>query len=126
MSSILLNHLTESLKTVQANGNLSEALIAGGFQLNVTNSPLFPIPADSDAISRIFNVTSRVATNVAFRCLDQATAFSAVSHTLLKSVWSYEFNRSYQPPTFNPNPPRCEAPVDDEHPFGNPDREYYK
>ncbi|KAK7682729.1 hypothetical protein QCA50_014112 [Cerrena zonata] len=109
-----------------ANGNVSQALAAAGLPQNVTGSTLFPVPTDSDPISNAFNVTSRVTTNVEFRCLDQATAFSAVKHNLLKSVWFYEFNRSYQTPGFSPNFPRCEAPIDDAHPFGDTNKEYYK
>ncbi|KAK7682771.1 hypothetical protein QCA50_014154 [Cerrena zonata] len=101
-------------------GNLTEALVTADLPLNVTGSPLFPVPTDSDPITDVFNVTSRVTTNVEFRCLDQATAFSMVKHNLLKSVWFYEFNRSYQ--IF----PHCQAPVDDEHPFGDTNKEYFK
>ncbi len=53
--------------------------------------------------TNVFNVTAGIATDVEFRCLDQATAFSGVTHDLFKSVWFYEFNRSYQTPGFSPN-----------------------
>ena len=71
-------------------------------------------------------MTARGATDGMFRCLDQATAFSGIQHTLFKSVWTYEFNRSYQTPGFDPNEPKCDAPVDAAHPAGNPDAEYFK
>lgn len=136
MAQLLLEHQYVHLTTLyppgprliisQTNGNVTQALAAAGLPLNVTNNPLFPVPTDSDPVSNAFNVTSRVTTNVEFRCLDQATAFSAVKHNLLKSVWFYEFNRSYQTPGFSPNFPRCEAPIDDEHPFGDTEKEYFK
>lgn len=74
----------------------------------------------------MFNVTARAATDVFFRCLDQATAFSAVQHNTFESLWFYEFNRSYQLPNFDPNAPHCDAPIDDAHPHGDPSKEYFK
>lgn len=97
-----------------------------GLPTNVVNNSLFPVPAQSDPLLAVFNVTARVATDVEFRCLDQATAFSGIQHDLFKSVWFYEFNRSFQVPTFDPNPPHCDAPVTAAHPLGDTSQEYFK
>ena len=92
----------------------------------MATSPLFPPPVEPNPLEVAFNVTARGITDSYFRCLDQATAFSGVQHNLFKSLWFYEFNRSYQTPGFDPNAPHCDAPVDATHPNGNPDAEYYK
>lgn len=84
-----------------------------------------PTNAATD-LDNLFNLTARGATDGLFRCLDQATVFSGVNHDLFESVWTYEFNRSYQTPGFDPNKPKCDAPVDAAHPAGNPDAEYFK
>ncbi|KAI0763117.1 carboxylesterase from carbohydrate esterase [Trametes elegans] len=108
------------------NGNLTEGLLGASLNTTVVNDPLFPEPSSVNATLNVFNVTARVTTDVEFRCLDQATAFSGVTHNLFKSVWFYEFNRSYQTPGFDPNFPVCEAPVTAEHPLGDTSQEYFK
>ncbi|RDX47285.1 carboxylesterase from carbohydrate esterase [Lentinus brumalis] len=107
-------------------GNLTEGLLGASLNITVVNNPLFPEPSGPNVTTNVFNVTSRVTTDVEFRCLDQATAFSGIAHNLFKSVWFYEFNRSYQTPGFSPNFPTCEAPVTDEHPNGDTSQEYFK
>ncbi|EKM58107.1 uncharacterized protein PHACADRAFT_252144 [Phanerochaete carnosa HHB-10118-sp] len=109
------------------NDNAAQALEAAGLPTALANNSLFPIPSnEATDIDDLFNMTARGATDGMFRCLDQATAFSGVQHNLFKSVWTYEFNRSYQTPGFDPNAPKCDAPVDVAHPAGNPDAEYFK
>ncbi|CDO70485.1 hypothetical protein BN946_scf184569.g28 [Trametes cinnabarina] len=108
------------------NGNLTAGLIGASLNTTVANNPLFPEPTGPNVTLNVFNVTARVTTDIEFRCLDQATAFSGVSHNLFKSVWFYEFNRSYQTPGFDPNFPVCEAPITPEHPFGDTSQEYFK
>ena len=49
---------------------------------------------------------------------------SAVLHKSMKSVWFYEFNRSYD--GYDPNPPVCEAHIEPGFPYGNPAAEYFK
>ncbi|KZT69948.1 carboxylesterase from carbohydrate esterase [Daedalea quercina L-15889] len=107
--------------------NLTAALEAQYLPTGVANNYLFePYPAGPNATLDIFNVTARAATDVEFRCLDQATAWSGVTHDLFESVWYYQFNRSYQTPGFSPNYPVCEAPVTAEYPYGDPSQEYFK
>ncbi|KAI0073619.1 carboxylesterase from carbohydrate esterase [Panus rudis PR-1116 ss-1] len=106
--------------------SLTDALNQNFLPLSVVNNSLFPVPPGPNITRDNFNVTARVTTNVEFRCLDQATAFSAINHNLLKSVFYYEFNRSYQTTGFSPNFPNCEAPIDDAHPLGDPSQEYFK
>ncbi|KAI0642658.1 carboxylesterase from carbohydrate esterase [Trametes meyenii] len=106
--------------------NLTAGLLGASLNTTVVNNPLFPEPTGTNATLNVFNVTARVATDTEFRCLDQATAFSGVQHNLFKSVWFYEFNRSYQPSVFDPNFPVCEAPVTPEHPLGDTSKEYFK
>ncbi|KAI8969416.1 carboxylesterase from carbohydrate esterase [Trametes punicea] len=106
--------------------NLTAGLIGASLNTSVVDNPLFPEPTGPNVTLNVFNVTARVTTDVEFRCLDQATAFSGVSHNLFKSVWFYEFNRSYQTPGFDPNYPVCEAPITPEHPLGDTSQEYFK
>lgn len=103
------------------------ALASAGLPAVIANNSLFPLDNGAvNALDNLFNFTARASTDALFRCLDQATAVSGVRHNLFKDVWFYEFNRSYQTPGFDPNAPRCDAPVDADHTAGNPDAEYYK
>ncbi|OBZ67858.1 Cholinesterase [Grifola frondosa] len=106
--------------------NLTAGVLGAFLPTSIVNNSLFPEPTGSNSTLDVFNVTARATTDVEFRCLDQATAYSAVNHNLLKSVWFYEFNRSYQTPGFDPNFPVCEAPIDPSHPLGDPSQEYFK
>ena len=107
--------------------NAVAALASAGLPSAIANNSLFPLDnGAASALDNLFNFTARASTDALFRCLDQATAVSGVKHNLFKDVWFYEFNRGYQTPGFDPNAPRCDAPVDADHPAGNPDAEYYK
>ncbi|KAH9939541.1 carboxylesterase from carbohydrate esterase [Amylocystis lapponica] len=105
------------------NDNLTEALIAQNLTTTVVNNSLFTPPTSSNATLNVFNVTSHVATDVTFRCLDQATAWSAVNHDLFESVWFYNFNRSYPS---SGSAAYCTPPVSDAFPYGDPSQEYFK
>lgn len=78
-------------------------MIGASLNTTVVNNPLFPEPSGPNVTTDVFNVTAGVTTDIEFRCLDQATAFSGVTHNLFKSVWFYEFNRSYQTTGYSPN-----------------------
>ncbi|PCH35219.1 carboxylesterase from carbohydrate esterase [Wolfiporia cocos MD-104 SS10] len=106
--------------------NLTQALQNQYLPTSVVGNPLFTPPTGPNATLDVFNVTARVATDMEFRCLDQATAYSAIQHDLFESVWFYQFNRSYQPTSFDPNYPVCDAPIDATHPYGDPSQEYFK
>ncbi|TFY56477.1 hypothetical protein EVJ58_g7616 [Rhodofomes roseus] len=106
--------------------NLTAALIDQSLPTSVVNNTLFSMQTGPNTTYDVFNVTARVATDVEFRCLDQATAYYAVEHDLFQSVWFYEFNRSYQTAGWDPNSPVCDAPVSDEYPYGDPSQEYFK
>lgn len=107
--------------------NLTAALLAQSFPLSpILDSSLFPLPENSNATLAIFNLTSRVATDGLFRCLDESTEVTAVKNAIYNKVYAYEFDRSYQLLSYSPNPPACEAPITAEYPYGDPNLPYYK
>lgn len=112
-----------------APASLDEALaqISGLLEFNLSYIPstgAFPVPAGPDPTLNNFNVTSRIITDGGLHCLNQATAFSGVKHQVFPDVYSYVFNRTYQPPTFTNG--ACNAPVTPTYPFGDPNLEYFK
>ncbi|KAJ5330061.1 hypothetical protein N7452_010451 [Penicillium brevicompactum] len=92
----------------------------------ISESQLFPVPSTSNATLDIFNVSSRVATDGMFRCIDAATAHAGLKNHIFPDIFYYEFNRSYQMPGWSPNSPVCNAPITVEFPDGDPSKEYFK
>ncbi|GJJ15286.1 hypothetical protein Clacol_009562 [Clathrus columnatus] len=91
----------------------------------VARPDLFPVPTGPNVTLNLFNVTARVATDVEFRCLDQATAVAAVKNKIFSTVYFYSFFRSYQTPGFDPNAPVCDAPKTPTRPFGDPNLPFF-
>ncbi|KAN0105826.1 cholinesterase [Hyaloscypha variabilis] len=109
--------------------DLSESISKVGFDSSLVsaNPILFPQPKSTNTSLDVFNVTSRVATDSIFRCIDQATAYASVLNNIFTpNQYFYEFNRSYQTTTWDPNPPVCDAPRTPSHPNGDPEGEYFK
>ncbi|KAJ7767292.1 cholinesterase [Mycena metata] len=98
--------------------------IAENLTAAVLNSGLFPRPSTGNATLDTFNVTTRVATDGEFRCLDQATAHSAVQNKVFQSTWTYQFERSYG--GFEPIPGICDPPATPTHLFGDPSLPYFQ
>lgn len=113
--------------TYPSTDNLTSALIEQSLPTSaVINSGLFPLPATSNSTLAIFNVTSRVATDAMFRCLQQSSASSAAQNSIFTKTYAYEFSRAFQLLSYSPNPPACEAPATPSHPSGDPALPYYK
>ncbi|KAK5133863.1 hypothetical protein LTR08_007194 [Meristemomyces frigidus] len=74
---------------------------------------------------RVFNTTTRIATDASFHCSNQFTAYAGVKTGALPNMWFYEFNRTYQDPGYNSNGV-CLPPVTATHPNGDPNLEYFK
>ncbi|KAJ7648115.1 cholinesterase [Roridomyces roridus] len=98
--------------------------IAANLTTLILDSGLFPRPSTGNDTLDIFNVTARVATDGEFLCLDQATAHSSVLHNVFKSMWTYQFDRSYQ--GYEPIPGICDPPATPTHPFGDPSLPYFQ
>lgn len=110
----------------KANDTLGTFLPTQGFQLGNTTLDAFSVPSGPNSTLDVFNASALIATDSEFRCLDLATAYSAVNHGTIDTIYFYQFNRSYQTPGYDPNAPVCDAPVEDGYPHGNPEGEYFK
>ena len=110
--------------------NVSQAIQSLNYLSNdlteaIVSSGLFPLPNTGNYTLDLFNVSARVATDIQFRCLDQATVYSAVKHNVFGPTFYYEFDRSYQTPGFDPNAPVCDAPITPGFPHGNPNLPFF-
>jgi carboxylesterase type B len=108
--------------------NLTISLTDDGFPASlIESSGLFPLPDGLNETLNVFNVSARVGTDTIFRCIDQASIYASLTFsTFAPDVYMYEFNRSYQTPGYDPNPPLCDAPITPSHPYGDPNLEYFK
>ncbi|CAK5266547.1 unnamed protein product [Mycena citricolor] len=104
-----------SVEAIGLTANTSSAILASG---------QFPTYTSGNATLDVLNVTSRIATDGEFSCLDQATLHSAALHKVFKSVWAYQFDRSYM--GYEPIPGVCDPPATAAHPFGDPSLPYFK
>ncbi|KIJ63492.1 hypothetical protein HYDPIDRAFT_175891 [Hydnomerulius pinastri MD-312] len=105
----------ESIMGIGISQNLTDMIIA---------SDLFPIPYGTNATWDLFNVTSRVATDGEFRCLDQATVVAAAKNNIFPSVYTYQFDRSYM--GYMPLADTCVPPATEEYPYGDPNLPYFR
>ena len=103
--------------------NQTAYLASQGFA--VPPPALFPTPAITNQSLALYNVSSRLATDGIFRCVDQATAFAGISSGRFASVYYYEFDRTYQT-TGWPKTDVCEPPKTVEHPHGDPTLPYFR
>lgn len=99
-------------------------LNTSGFPIPSAN--LFPTPTLDNKTLALYNMSSRLATDGIFRCIDQATVHTGLeSGRFQPDVYYYEFNRSYQT-TGWPGLNTCEPPKTASRPYGDPDAEYFK
>ncbi|KAH8674144.1 Alpha/Beta hydrolase protein [Xylariales sp. PMI_506] len=108
-----------------SSSNATAVLEAEGYP--IPDPSLFPLPALTNETLAIFNLTSHVSTDGVFRCIDQATIYAGLETGRFNpaGVYYYEFNRTYQTLGW-PGLDVCEAPVTPDHPYGDPDAEYFK
>ncbi len=103
-----------------------EAAYLAGVGLPVPPPALFPIPAGgANATLALFNMSSRLATDGIFRCVDQATVYAGLANGRFGPVFFYEFDRTYQT-TGWPNLDVCVPPPTPARPFGDPSAPYLR
>lgn len=108
--------------------NITQAIEEVGLSPDfyINNPGLFLEPSGANATLDVFNVTAHMATDGELRCLDEAIAVAGVRNNIFKSVWFYEYTRSYQPLSFLVNTPVCQPPADAGHPFGDTSMPYFR
>lgn len=75
---------------------VSESLVNSSLANAIATNGLFPGPNTANKTLDVYNVTSRVTTDIMFRCLDQATVVASVERDVFPVSYAYEFARSYQ------------------------------
>ncbi len=99
-------------------------LSAAGFA--VPPPLVFPVPhIGPNQTLDLYNMSSRLATDGIFRCVDQATVYAGLRSGRFGAVYYYEFDRSYQTGGW-PGTDVCNAPITADRPHGDPDKPYFK
>lgn len=109
--------------------SLSEGLqvglsISAAYAESIINSNLFPYYSTGNITLDSFNVTQRVATDIQFRCIDQATVYAGTHSGAFKTSYYYQMDRAYE--GYNPNNVGATGPIEPGYPYGNPEEPYFK
>lgn len=94
----------------------------------ILSSGAFPLgngPVPANQTLDVFNTTTRIYTDFTFRCVSQAIAFDGAVSGSFPTVWFFEFNRTYQDPSYDYYDV-CQPPKTEQHPYGDPSMEYFK
>ena len=79
--------------TSEAAGITASLGISQAAAQEIINSGLFPSPNSGNLTLDSFNVSSRVATDNQFRCVDEATMYAGATTGAFNSAYYYQFNR---------------------------------
>ncbi|KAF3922263.1 Acetylcholinesterase [Dactylellina cionopaga] len=89
----------------------------------VIASGLFPLYDTGNITLDSFNVSARIATDLQFRCMSQATLFAGDASGAFKSAHGYQMRRTYW--GYDPNNLGGPA-VTPGYPYGNPNLPYFR
>ncbi|KAF2209844.1 hypothetical protein CERZMDRAFT_86504 [Cercospora zeae-maydis SCOH1-5] len=113
--------------TSLANGIATSLSITTDQAERVINSGLFPYYKTGNLSLDAFNVSQRVATDITFRCIDEATVYAGAQSGAFPATYYYEFDRTwrgYDPS--NLGPALSSGPVEPGYPNGNPNKAYFR
>jgi carboxylesterase type B len=97
--------------------------VADAVAQSIISSGLFPYYDTGNVTLDSFNVSQRIATDIQFRCIDQATMFAASQSDAFDSSYYYQFDRTIN--GYDPNN-LGGAPKSADFPSGNPELPYFK
>jgi hypothetical protein len=69
--------------------------ISASYAQSIINSGLFPYYDTGNITLDSFNVSARVATDIQFRCIDQATIYAGATSGAFADAWYYQMDRTY-------------------------------
>ncbi|CZR69418.1 related to acetylcholinesterase precursor [Phialocephala subalpina] len=110
--------VTSELAGIEASLGISSA-----YAQSIIDSGLFPYYDTGNVTLDSFNVSQRVATDIQFRCIDQATMFAASESDAFASSYYYQMDRSIN--GYDPNN-LGGPPISPGYPNGNPNLPYFK
>ena len=110
-----VNDQSEGIQEVLGvTAEIADSIIASG---------LFPFYDSGNFSLDVFNVSARLATDLDFRCIDQATVYAGVSTGVWDRAYFYQFDRGLG--GYDPNHVSS-PPITPGYPRGNPNLPYMK
>ncbi|PPJ60441.1 hypothetical protein CBER1_07324 [Cercospora berteroae] len=113
--------------TSLVNGIATSLSIATNQAQRIIDSGLFPRYSTGNLSLDAFNISQRVATDITFRCIDEATIYAGAQSGAFPATYYYEFDRTwrgYDPS--NLGPALNSGPVEPGYPYGNPNKPYFR
>jgi carboxylesterase type B len=110
--------VTSELEGIEASLGITAAAAQ-----SIIDSGLFPYYDTGNITLDSFNVSQRVAQDIQFRCIDQATMYASSKNNIFKSSYFYEMHRTiggYDPNNIG-GPPASPG-----YPNGNPNLPYFR
>ncbi|TFK25421.1 cholinesterase [Coprinopsis marcescibilis] len=105
-----------------------EKLTGAGLDVTVARralySGLFPLPVGPNPAWNLFNQTTRISTDGQFLCVNQATLSAAAKNGVFRSVYAYQFDRTFG--GWEPLPGTCNPPAAPGYPRGDPKLPYFR
>jgi len=92
----------------------------------VISSGLFPSLNSGNITADSLNVSQRVATDLGFRCVDQATVYAGYASGAFPAAYAYNSDRGFAEDAYNPLGVNDMGLVQPGYPNGNPATPYYK
>ena len=106
----------------QIDGIVAALGVSNSTAQSIISSGLFPYYDSGNVTLDSFNVSQRIATDIQFRCIDQATMYAASQTDAFDSSYFYQMDRTIN--GYDPNnvgaPPKSAA-----FPNGNPELPYF-
>lgn len=90
-------NFTEQMKAVDSLLGTDLVSLSGSPLFNPELEPGWASLSDAQKAGQLFNATQHVATEVAFKCITIATAYSASKNRAFASVYQFQHNRTYIP-----------------------------
>ncbi|KAJ9624460.1 hypothetical protein H2203_005195 [Taxawa tesnikishii (nom. ined.)] len=104
--------------------NLTAGVVLNPSPALILASGQFASPSGPNNTLAAFNATQRVLTDLGIRCADECTAFVGAQNDRFERAYYFQFNRTYQPSTFDAY--ECHPAATPNRPYGDPELEYFK
>ncbi|KAF7194777.1 Para-nitrobenzyl esterase [Pseudocercospora fuligena] len=100
--------------------------ISAHYAQAIIDCGLFPRYDTGNLTLDAFNISQRVATDITFRCVDEATIYAASKSWAFPKAYYYEMERIYQ--GYDPNNlgELSQGTISAQYPYGDPDSPYFR
>lgn len=99
--------------------------ISSSYAQQVVSSGLFPLYSTGNISEDSFNVSQRIATDITFRCADQALVYAGAKTGSFAATYFYQSNRGFPSSAYDPEGVDITGNISAAYPYGDPSTFYY-